>query len=253
MRKNAKYIKYIILSLLSFCFVVNVSAEECSYEKQVELNNIASTVKATYEEVEIDTGETTYYVNPETDEVDINKEVSVTQKGFDIKILNITDDLYITITNQNTGDSKDYYYSNSNSGTISLGVINAQEITTYSIKISAYRNCSGQELRTINLVIPKYNEYSELAFCNENPDFQYCQKYVTSEDYDITFEQFYKAMEKYKEENPLKEEIVKKEDKDKFKEFFEKNKKVLIIAIAILIVGGTTTVIIVIRRRSRLI
>ena len=128
MRKNAKYV---LAALLMFCFAGNVNAAECSYKRQVELNDIAATIKAVYEEVEIDTGESTYYVDPETGAVDTSKIISVKNAGFNLKLLNMSENTYVVVNDVTTGNSKTYYYSDSNNGTLELGRKTADQIYTY--------------------------------------------------------------------------------------------------------------------------
>ncbi|MBE6161205.1 MAG: hypothetical protein E7158_03195 [Firmicutes bacterium] len=249
MRKNAKLI---LAALLLFCVTTSVNAEECDYSKQVELNTEASTVKAVYEETEIDTGMTTYDVDPETDEVDYSKEIKVVQKGFNVKVMNITKNLYLTVSDD-TGNVKNYYHYDANDGTIILGNVAADEIHKYTIEVGAYDDeCSGKTLRTINLITPIYNEYSELGACNDYPEFQYCQKYFTTvSDLDIT--KFQSELENYKKKNKPKTETNEKKEKitEKVTDFIKRNLIVIVIIIAIL--GVATSVILVKRKRSRLI
>ncbi len=253
MRKNAKYI---LVSLLSFCFAVNVNAAECSYEKQVELNNLAATVKATYEAVDIDSGYTVYDVNPETGEVDPTKEVPFYQKGFKVKVLNLTDELSITINNDTTGESKTYFYSDTENGTITLDAKVADQTYSYTMSIHASSGCEYEsDLRSLNLITPMYNDFYGMGYCKENPDFEYCQEYIGSP-LGISLNEFYEAADKY----DAKKDQTKKETKEnksfisKIKEFFESNKKLVIIVVSIVIIlGVATTAIIIVKRRSRMV
>ena len=243
MRKSAKCV---LATLLMFCFAGNVKAAECSYDKQVELNNQAATVKAIYEEVEIDTGETKSYVDPETGIIDTENQIAVKVKGFKVNIMNITNDIMVKVNGSN------YYYSDTNNGTLTLPARTADEVRNYDIKISAYGgDCAAEDLRTINLVTPMYNYYSELNFCKENPDFEYCQEYVTIPVSD-NLDEFLNKAGNYSEKNNGKE--VKKEDKKSFVDILKENKTIVIISVSgIMVVGVATAAIIVIKRRSRLI
>lgn len=243
MRKSAKCV---LAALLTLCFAGNVNAAECSYEKQVKLGEIASTVKATYEEVEIDTGETKSYVDPETGLIDTEKEIPVKIKGFKVKIMNITKDILIKV------DGNAYYYSNTNNGTLILPAKAADKIRTYDIKVVAYGgDCAAEELRTITLVTPMYNDYSEMKICKENTEFEYCQKYVTT-NIDYNLEEFLREVSKYNQKN--KQEIQKKEENKSFIDMLKSNKKIIIVSVSgIIVVGVATAAIIVIKRRSRLI
>lgn len=248
MRKNTKYI---LVSLLSFCFVVNVNAAECSYEKQVELNNIASTVKATYEAVDIDSGEK-YYDGT----FDENGNPNMTEyyvKGFKVKLLNLTNDLIAEVTNS-LGQTRTITYADTNNGSVDLWTNSAENLITYTINIRATDGeCGGTDLRTIDLLIPRYNYYSETSFCQNNPEFEYCQEFTTaSSDIDlIKFDEMSKKYTEEKNKDNKQEKSQKNSFLNKIKIFF-KEKGVLVFSI-IGIVGVIIVVLLVIRKRRRLI
>lgn len=247
MRKNAKYI---LATLLLLCVTTSVNAEECDYAKQVELNNEASTVKAIYEETEIDTGMTTYYIDEETEEVDESKIIPLTEKGFTVKILNITENIYVHVSNDYDNTEKDYYYKDTDNGVLVLNSFASDNVYNYKITVRGNSDgCSGKELRNITLMVPKYNEFSQLSACDEYPDFQYCQKFTSSME-EITISEFQKKLDEYKKNNKS-QTAIEREIKEKNDE--EKNKKMIIIAVVCLIVVGVATSVIIIRKRSRLI
>lgn len=251
MRKSAKCV---LATLLMFCFAGNVKAAECSYDKQVELNNQAATVKAIYEEVDIDTGQTVYDVDPNTGEIDVTKEIPYIVSGFTLKILNITKDIYISV--EDNGNEKLYHYSDTDNGTLVLWTKEADSIYNYKIKVyGSSGDCNTGMLRSIDVKVPMYNWFSSLAICQSAPEFQYCQKYVTSE-LNITLDKFYSEINNYTSSKE-QEKVEKKENKtfkQKIQEFYKENKKGIIIAISIVAVAGVaTTAIIVVKRRSRLI
>ena len=127
-------------------------------------------------------------------------------------------------------------------------VINAYTITVYGTKDS----CEGIELRSLNLITPKYNTYSDYSFCKEYPNFDYCKEYVVDDSFNL--EDFINKSAAYKEAQDSKNSKDNQKDKNNKSNFFKENKKLLIICGSIiLIVGVTTTVIIIIRKRSRLI
>lgn len=252
MRKIAKGV---LTALLMFCVVNSVNAAECSYERQVQLNDLAATVKETYQAVEVDTGRTTYYIDPETEIIDPNRVVKIMEKGFEVSVLNITEDLYLEVSEDGTNTTKTYRYSDATDNTVKLGTVVADKVITYTIKVKAATgDCAGTDLRTITLVLPRYNSYSELSYCDDNPNFEYCQEYITGED--ITYEEFLERTQNYVEPNKTTTEKTDEDTTfaDKLKDFYKKNKKVILIAGgAIVIMGVATAAIIVIRRRSRLI
>lgn len=253
-----KIVNSVITIILLLVFTINVNAAECSYEEQVKLNDIAATLKATYEEIDYETGEMSYYVDPETGIIDTDRLEKETTKGFKVSLLNITDQIQVEVTNETTGETNTYNASNTDNGTVILTARPADMIYNYKFVIRARGgDCTGTELRIMNLVVPKYNEYSDTSACTDYPNYQYCQKYLTT-DLDIDFLTFYSGLDKYKETNPIKEETKTEETKlslsERIKEFINKNKTVLIIIGSVVVIAGVaTTAIIVVRRRSRLI
>ena len=244
MRKKAKYI---LASLLMFCIITtSVNAEgECSYDKQVELNNLAATVKAVYEEVEIDSG-VTYIAEEEGD-----PDGPIMLPGFKIKILNLSENLSVTVSESESGLMDSYSYLDSKNGTIEIEEKLADSVYNYTIEIfGSIEGCDSQKLRTINLVVPRYNEFSEYEICKDYPEYEYCQKYTTSME-NITMNEFVKRVENYKK-NHKSETSETKENKKSVTEVL-KNKKVVAVIIIVAIVGVATTTILIIRRRSRLI
>ena len=243
MRKKAKYI---LASLLMFCFITtSVNAEdECSYEKQVELNNLAATVKAVYEETGIDSGIS--YIPEE--EGDPDGEIMF--PAFKVKILNLSDNIFVNIEGDGL-ESKSYYNSEVKNSTVELEPRLADDIYKYTIEVRGnVEGCYGEKLRTIELVVPKYNEFSEYDICKDIPGFEYCQKYTTASLEGISMAEFAKRAEDYKKNH--KSEIEKNEKKNVIKNVL-KNKKVITVLIVIAVLGVATATVLVIRRRSRLI
>ena len=248
-----KYAKYVLVTLLMFCVATSVNAEGCDYKKKVELNKQASTVKAVYEEVKIDSGVKYYDESEGISEADAEE---VYYQGFKVQILNITKDIYVHVESGLDDSEKDYYYTDSKDGIIDLGEHSADY--AYSIKITVFplvENC-GELLRTITLNVPRYNTLSEYDACKEYPNFEYCKTYVNSNE-EVSLSKFSNRLETYKKSNKSITEIKKEEEqknKNKLKEFFKKYKKEIVIGIIVIaIVGVATTTILIIRRRSRLI
>ena len=266
MRKKAKYI---VATLLMFCFATSVKAEQCSYERQVELGEEASTVKVAYEMVDYDTGYTTHEVD-EYGNIDPTKEIPVIEEGVRLKIMNITEDIYVRVIdlsedetempddydNEEVSDSAlrnagYYYYGDSDNGIVYLNPVTTSYIHQYKLYVYATDpECGDKSLRTIDFNTPMYNSYSGIEACKNIPEFEYCQKYVTTP-IDISIQEFTKECKEYEAKEKEKNE---EKNKKTISNFYKKNKKVILIAGGcILIVGVATAAIIVIRRRSRLI
>lgn len=245
MRKSAKYV---IIALLGFFFTTNVKAEQCDYAKQVELNNLASTVKATYEKTEIKTGETESYVD-EDGVIDESIQVPVVEKGFNLKILNLTQQLYV-IVKDDSGNEKTYYYDDSKNGTISIGNVAADRIRAYSFNVRGLGGgCSGYDLRTFNLLLPKYNYYSELQICKNKSDLEICQEYLSS-DKEITADQIIDAtLNDTKKETEKVEKKEKQSVKDQIISFIKNNIIIFSIVIGAIIIAGGIAIYLAIKKR----
>ena len=129
------------------------------------------------------------------------------------------------------------------------------ELNTYTIEIYANKySCAGERFRTIPLITPMYNPYSELAVCQNNSEFYYCQQFISSEN--ISLGDFINQVEKYTEEK--QEEQQQEENNknfiDKLKDFYNNNKLIIYsVGIVIVVAGVATTVILIKKKRSRVL
>ncbi len=238
----------VILAFSIFLRPIFVEASSCSYSEQAELNNIAANVKVTYDVVEIYNGK---LINPENDQ-----EFDSYRKGLKINILNVTDEISVKVTNNITKETKGFTTNDAQDGIISFEHNNIDKVTTYNIEVYANKySCSGDLIRKIDFIAPMYNSYSELAICNEHPEFYYCQEFLTEENID------YNTFIEKTEELQAKDEEEQKERKhqeqnflEKIKAFYKNNKLVINITGSVIVVGGLTTAIILIKkRRSRVL
>lgn len=247
-----KAISVIVLAL-AVCTMQNVNAEEeCSYTKQVELGNAAASVKGVYEEVEIDTGEFTYEVD-EDGLMDDEPTIPIIEKGFNVKILNLTPEVMVSVTSSDGRYNSEFFrYNDENKGIIDLGQYAANKVVTYNITaIADGDECRGEQLKTLSIIVPMKNPYYEYEFCKQNPKIQYCSEFIVDEP--MSFEQFQRRTAE-KTAKILEKEKSAKKNKKGFMEYLKENKKMVIILGSVLVVTGVTTAaIIVIKRRSRLI
>ena len=249
MKKN---IVGVVLAFILFWPSIIKAASSCSYSEQVELNSIAGNVKASYDVIEIKTGKA---VNPDAPGM---PEIDIYKKGLKIKIINVSNDIYLKIINKNTNEEKTYQASDLQDGTIVFEYNDVNTITTYAIEIYANKySCNGELIRTFDFVTPQYNFYSELEICNQYPDFYYCQEFVTVGE-NISYDAFLNKVEELKEEKKQeeieKEEIKNKSFLKKLKDLYYNNKIVINLIGCVIVVGGlTTTVIIIKKKRSRVL
>jgi len=168
-------IKLIICFILFACIAkVNVSALSCSNAVTKDLGQIAAYVKASYEVIDSSTvkelviGEdkTTYYTP---------------NFNFLISIYNITNDIYVEITDDVTNQNITVHYSDTDDGVYTFSNEDFGKIYTYTIKVlSANDDCYGEKVRTLTLVKPRYNAFSEYTYCKTSSSI-YCQKFVVKE------------------------------------------------------------------------
>jgi len=242
----------ILASLLIGIQSVN-AASTCSYSEQIELNQIAATVKANYEIETYGTGIFGDLENP--DEGENNNTIEIYADAIIMNVLNITEDIYVEIKIANYKDVMTFYYSDTKNGVIELGDEFLTKIKTYIITIySNNSNCLGDKLRTFEFVTPRFNEYSEYGVCELIPDFYYCQKYIVT-DINISEDEFVRLSNQKLEEQTKTEEENKKNENNEgilnnIFSFISDNKYIILIVV-IVIIGGTTTAIILKNRRSK--
>lgn len=221
------------------------AASSCSYSEQAELNNIAANVKINYEIEELKTEE---FPDPD----DPEEMIDIIVKKIKINILNVTDDVYVVLKNNLNNQSRTFYKKNTTDGIASFYQDGTDTIVNYTLEVYSNKySCAGELYKKLTLTTPIYNTYSELEACSENPEFYYCQEFITTKQ--ITYDKFIENLKEYVEE----EEIKEKREKniwDKIKEFYSNNKITINVLGTMVIVGGTAaTVILVKRRRSRIL
>ena len=233
--------KILVFLCLFIVGVTNASAAStCDYETQVKLNSEAANIKASYEVKEIKTGKKI--------EADLGDEeyIDETYQGVEVSIYNMTENLYLTVMNTSTNETKTYHYEDTDNGSIKLvrGEDGLEDIVTYQITIySNHNDCKDEELKKINLVTPKYNSFSADALCEGSSKY-YCQEYVT-EDLNMTYDDFLKqAANNNKNDGNGDTDTVKDND------FFKKYGIYIIGGILVILFGVMTTVIVRKKQRS---
>ena len=233
--------KILVFLCLFIVGVTNASAAStCDYETQVKLNSEAANIKASYEVKEIKTG-----IKNENDLVD-GEPTDKTYQGVEVSIYNMTENLYLTVMNTSTNETKTYHYEDTDNGSIKLvrGEDGLEDIVTYQITIySNHNDCKDEELKKINLVTPKYNSFSADALCEGSSKY-YCQEYVT-EDLNMTYDDFLKqAANNNKNDGNGDTDTVKDND------FFKKYGIYIVGGILVILLGVMTTVIVRKKQRS---
>jgi len=248
-----KKIKVVVCTLLAFLFSTPLAYAECDASESNKLSSLANNVNTSQEVIKKEIPLDDSFSLPDGLTEEEIAEYKATRDYFRIYITNITEDLYVTVTNRNTKETKAYNYSDSENGTIYFDELVFIDIVNYTIEVYSSNNtgCPGKKLRTLYVTTPRYNTYSEYALCDGIEEFYLCHEYLSVE---TSFENFEKLARQYRD-NKLKEEEKKKEKKEKgFLEFLKEHKGVVIIvSVVIIATGGLVTVIIVKKQRSRVV
>lgn len=248
MKKNL--VGVILASILLFGPNIVEAESSCSYSELAELNDIAANVKTTYEPVSIKTGTA---IDVDNSTIDNIVYVDAYVKGFYINVLNVTEDIYVKISNDKDNGVLTFKNADTDGGLAKFQTTKSNEIVTYTIEVYANKyDCTGELIRKYTMITPMYNTYSELQVCSENSDFYYCQEFISTEN--ISLDAFYKNLEKY--ETKVEEEKQEKEKSlwDKIKEFYHDNMIAINVAGTIIVIAGvTTTAILIKKRRSRVL
>lgn len=243
--------KAFLFTLVLFFVSSNYVYAVCDVNETNELNSLATNVNVSYEivQVEIPKDENFNYPDGMTEEE--RAEYVAYDNYFRIHISNLTEDLYVVVRNENTGESTTYNYQDSSNGTITFDRLVTMEIVNYTITIysSSETNCADTELYTQYLTTPMYNPYSELVLCEGIEDFYLCQEYLSV---DVDFTYFYDDVERYRNGliNDDGEEIPEEEDPGFF-DFVRDNIVIIIVVVVVIVAAGGLITFVVIRKQRR--
>ena len=172
----------------------------CNYTDKAAANKKAANVKLDYEVVE--------------DKKEYEDGTISINEYFKMTILNVTEDLYVTVTNDVTNTTNTYRYSDAKDGVITFNWDNNEVVTNFTMKVYGAESspCKDEELRTIRKQTPRYNDFANRAICEDMKDFYLCEKYTTVENIDESM--FINKVSDYAE-GKIDEEGESKEEKDK--------------------------------------
>ena len=242
--------KAIIFSML-FLFSTSVKAETCGYEEKAKLNNEAANVKVNYEIKQRQLDKNNY--NPPDaivgteDEANWNPIVDY----FQVNILNLTENIYVEVKNDQNNETTKYYYNNSQDGKIAIDWLNLENVAKFTITVKSTdaSGCTDRTLKTLNLTLPRYNEYYEYSLCQSIPDYYLCQKYVTFDEVKLGY--FTKKV--YEEIDKKNQKEIEKNLKwyEKAWNFIKDHKVAFITGGVIIVAAGATITVVIIRKRRR--
>lgn len=231
-----------------FLFTLPVYAATCDYKERASLNSEVANVKANYEIKERTLDPSEYSIPDEIIGTEEEATYVAKEDYIEVSILNLSENMYLEITNNKNDEKLTYTYANTQDGSIIFNRYEIGELITYTIKVyaSSSTGCEGTALKTLYLALPRFNDYSSTSICEKLKDNSLCEKYVM---YDkIEYDDFYKRVSSAydgKLDN-------KKMSDNKEESWLAKHKELLISGGVILVVaiGGATYVIIKKRRRG---
>jgi len=249
MKKFGRLLLVLVAVIFLQINVVN-AASKCDYAEQVELNNAVANIKVSYEEA---IEEIVY----EADEFsEFGEDLVIKSEYFKIIAYNLTEDLYLKITNDYNGEVKYITFNDSESGTAIYEWKNLDKVTDFTIRVysSNKTNCPNEEYRVMYLTTPKKNTFVDSAQCTGNEDFYLCKKYITEEK-NIDNATFYSELEKFKKDNQIKQDALEEENnkswQDNVVNFIKENKITIGIVSTLIVVGGVVTIIVVVKKQRR--
>lgn len=243
MKKKLRLLATIPAFLL---FTSVASASKCEYSELSKINKEAAAVKVTYDEVKTKVEDSSQYGGS-----DVGYEYDLYDTYFKVTLSNLTDNLYVKITNSVDNSVKTLYGTDAVDGIISFNWTDLSKVSNLTIKVysSSKTSCPDEEILVNYKTLPMYNDYSTWKGCQNNKDAKACQTYVEKE---VTYEEYEKVANKQETENIKK--VDEENDGGGITKFVKKNKKGFIIGGSIIIVVGVvTTVVVISKRRSRLI
>lgn len=147
--------------ILSFICVGKVYAEEdssCSYASKAALQKAAGSVEANY-----------------TIKKDENNNYY-----FEFSIYNVTDEIYVIISNNVTKEETQVLSSMTTNNVYTFNVYDTVTVVEYTIHIRSFKYGCNDELRKFTTIKPRYNDISELELCKRDGmiEYSYCQQWI---------------------------------------------------------------------------
>ena len=240
---------FIMLFLLMLTLTVKVKASTCSDQRVLDLSSLANNVNVSYQQYDKLIEE--YDSETFTDEED--SIVKHTYPAYYLTIYNLTDDLNVSVTRDDTSKVVTASSKDKNAdGVVYIDTDVATRVKMFTVKIrSNDSNCKNEVLKTTVINTPMYNQLSTYNACQEYPDFDLCQQFTTNDYSNVTSVDFTKKLEEYK--------VQKAEEEKKQKSIIYNIGKFIstyrwYIIIPAIIIGVALIVIYIIRRKkSRLV
>lgn len=161
MKRSLLFILMFLFSMFGVTKFVYAETDKCTAEMKSGFLKSVSSATASYEFVYDDAGKV---------------------KGFNISVYNIPDDMNVLYSVKDKKFKKDDSIKIEN-GKGTIYDDNLTDIYTYSIDIFSLTEGCNYKVKSLKVVKPKRNIYSELVYCSydENAKSTYCQEWITRE------------------------------------------------------------------------
>ena len=248
-----KKMKTFALAMVAFFLSTDVYAV-CDVAERDTLNSLAVNVGVSYEEVQIEIPKDENFNYPDGMTEEEREEYVAYDNYFRIYISNITEELYVVVTNNNTRESRTLTFQDVRDRVAYFDQLVTMEIVNYTIEVysSSETNCPDTLLYTQYLTTPMYNPYSELVACEGAEDFYMCHEYLSV---DVDFTDFYDDLALYKAEHGSNDSNgdVEEEDGGFFQFIQEHLVVVIIVVVGVAAAGGLITFVVIKKQRSRVV
>lgn len=223
-----KNIVKLLLGVILFSSV-NVYATTCSGADLQKVSKAANGIKTNY----------TINEGKLSEDKEIVDDMAVTKydvlPSIDFTIYNITNDVFLKITNDINEDETIVTYSSTDNGKYSFSTNDMFIKMTYYIEVfSNLDSCKADSISKITLKKPYYNQNASAEICIENPEVPMCQKYIT-EDTGADVITIDEKVKEYLKKNNITTTTAKS-DASNDGNFFTKNWKLLAIGGGVIVV-----------------
>lgn len=177
-----KIINLFIIVVFCFIFSINVNAD-CSYQERKELLDNAKNIEAFFEP-----------------DIDNNK--------FIFYLLNLNDDLYVSLENLNTNQFVDIYKYQYDTDIYIKDESNVSDVVTYKLHIYSNKSeCYANHLTSKIIKKGAINKFYYEDICKGIDDYEYCNPILTKK-INLSDEDVYKKINDYKKSISYDEQLI---------------------------------------------
>ena len=174
-----RLINFLFLTII-FAFVFNISVyAECSYQERKELLNSAKNVDISFELK--DKEEEYVGINPNSG---LEETIKQTIYYFDLNIIGITENMFLSISNDYDSEEIVVNYEDLSDGSYSLEINNSSDLIKYYIQFYSNKdNCYAEKIITKKITKPKLNPIYNYSIClnDKVSNHEYCKQFINKD------------------------------------------------------------------------